>query len=42
MTLTNIDDFLTEAALPRCSYKKLLWKYVANLQQNTYAEVRFQ
>ena len=28
-----------EAALERCSYKKVFWKYAANLQENTYAEV---
>ena len=28
-----------EAATQRCSYEKVLWKYVANLQENTHAEV---
>ena len=28
-----------EAALHRCSYKKMFWEYAANLQENTYAEV---
>ena len=31
-----------EAALLMCSYTKLFWKYAANLQENTHAEVRFQ
>ena len=32
---------LTEAALHRC-YKKVFWKYAANLHDNTYAEMWFQ
>ena len=32
----------TEATLHRCSYKKVLWKYVPNLQKNTHAELWFQ
>ena len=31
-----------EAALPRCFYQKLFWKYVTNLQKNTHAKVRFR
>ena len=31
-----------EAALQRCSYKKMFWKYTANLQKNAPAEVWFQ
>ena len=31
-----------EAALHRCSYKKVFGKYAANLQENTHAEDRFQ
>ena len=31
----------TEAALPRCSYKQVFWKYAANLQENSHVEVRF-
>ena len=27
-----------EATLQRCSQEKLLWKYAANLQENTHAE----
>ena len=30
------------AARQRCSYEKVFWKYVANLQENTHAEVWFQ
>ena len=33
---------ITEAALHRCSYEKVFWKYVANLQEKTIAEMRFQ
>ena len=32
----------TEAALKRCFWEKVFWKYAANLQENTHAEVRFQ
>ena len=32
----------TEAVIQRCSYEKLFWKYAANLQENTHAELRFQ
>ena len=32
---------LPEAALHRCSYEKLFWKYAANLQENNRAEVWF-
>ena len=31
-----------EAAIQRCSWEMVLWKYAANLQENTYVEVRFQ
>ena len=33
---------LTEAALHRCSNKKVFWKYAENLQENTHAEVIFK
>ena len=33
---------ITEAAVNRCSLEKVFWKYAANLQQNTHAEVWFQ
>ena len=29
-----------EAAAQRCSLEKVFWKYAANLQENTHAEVR--
>ena len=32
----------TEAATQRCSWEKVFWEYVANLQENTHAEVQFQ
>ena len=28
--------FFSEAVLQRCSYKKLIWKYAANLKKNTF------
>ena len=31
-----------EAAIQRCSYKKVFWKYAANLRDNTHAKVWFQ
>ena len=35
-------DACIEGTLHRCSYKKVFWKYVANLQENTHVEVRLQ
>ena len=32
----------SEAALQRCSEEKVFWKYAANLQENTHAEMWFQ
>ena len=32
----------TEAAAQRCSMKKVFWKYAANIQENSHAEVWFQ
>ena len=32
----------SEAAIKRCSYEKVFWKYAANLQENTHAEVWLQ
>ena len=29
----------TEAALRNCSYKKVFWKYVVKMQENTHAEL---
>ena len=31
-----------KAAVKGCYKEKLFWKYAANLQENTYAEVWFQ
>ena len=31
-----------EAAIQSCSLKKVFWKYAANLQENTHAEVWFE
>ena len=51
LLLTNILTILffffvifkrTEAALQRCSYKKVFWKYLANLLENTHVEVWYQ
>ena len=36
------NKFWQEAALYRCSYKKMFWEYAAHLQENTHAEVLFQ
>ena len=39
---TPIENFpFTEAAVQRCSYEKVFWKYTANLQDNTHAKVWF-
>ena len=32
----------SEAALHRCSCKKMFWKYTADLQENTHDEVWLQ
>ena len=42
MEISDLKLFGTEAALQRCSYKEVFWKYAVNLQENTHAEVRFQ
>ena len=31
-----------EASIKRCSCKNVFWKFAADLQENTHAEVRFQ
>ena len=31
-------NWFSEAALQRCSWEKVFWKYAANLQENTHAE----
>ena len=33
---------LPEAALQKCSYEKVFWKYAVKLQANTHAKERFQ
>ena len=33
---------ITEAANQRGPWEKVFWKYAANLQENTHAEVGFQ
>ena len=33
---------IPQAASQRCSYRKVLWKYAANLQENTHADMQFQ
>ena len=42
-TLISKCDFNKVAKQPsKCSEKKVFWKYAANLQENTHAEMRFQ
>ena len=36
------DILSPEAATQRCSKEKVFWKFAANLQENTHAEVWFQ
>ena len=41
----SVDSYLKyglEAVLHRCSYKRVFWKYAANLQEKTHAEVQCQ
>ena len=38
----GINEQISQAAIQRYSQEKVLWKYVANLQESTHAEVRFQ
>ena len=33
---------ITEAAVQKCSLKKVFWKYAASLRENTHAEAWFQ
>ena len=40
--ISNLSVQTLEAAAQRCSLEKVFWKYAANLQENTDAEVRFQ
>ena len=41
LLLTVTSNIPSETALHRYSYKKLFWKYAANLQENAHAEVWF-
>ena len=38
----NILKLSSEAGVQGYSLEKVFWKYAANLQENTHAEVRFQ
>ena len=38
----DIFRYVSKAALQRCSYEKLFWKYAVHSQENTHAEVWFQ
>ena len=38
----SLDLDCQEAAVRRCSYKKMFWAYTANLQEYTNAEMWFQ
>ena len=43
LKINQVTTFMyVEAAIQRCSYKKVFWKYAANLQENTHDEVWFQ
>ena len=42
MFFMDFDYLFSEAAFSRCSYKMVLSKYTANLQENTHVEVWFQ
>ena len=37
-----VEVWTSEAALQRCSYKKVFWKYAANIQENIHGKVWFQ
>ena len=37
----GINEQISQAAIQRYSQEKVLWKYVANLQESTHAEVHF-
>ena len=39
---SDMDNDLAEAALHTCFFKEVFWKYTANIQDNTHAEVWFQ
>ena len=38
----RIIDTKTEAAVSRCFYEKVFWKYASNLQENTHVKTWFQ
>ena len=38
----SVKVLYTEAAIQRCFYKTLFWKFAANFQESTHAEVLFQ
>ena len=40
--LESDPEQVSEAAIQRYSYKRMFWKYAANLLEKTHAEVRFQ
>ena len=40
--LIILENLTAEAAIQRRSYKKVFWKYAANLQENTHVKVWFQ
>ena len=33
---------ISEAAIQMCLKERVFWKYAVNLEENTYAELRFQ
>ena len=43
IVINKIQDLIshTEAAVQKCSWEKVFWKYAANLQENTHAKLRF-
>ena len=41
-TVKTSNNEFTEVTLQRRSDKNMFWKYATNLQENNYAEVRFQ
>ena len=42
MEILYFFETVIKAALHRCSYEKIFWKYTANLQANTHAKLWFQ
>ena len=39
--MANTRLLITEAAVQRCSLEKAFWRYAADLQEDTHAEVQF-